>query len=308
MQSTSRRAFLGGRRMASTPWGQFCQRVRRTVQGEFAEFRIDGSAGSARLTLEQAGDIHHVRALCEQYDVVLALDGLALPSRPRDLPVVWVRPGKGLSRLQPVEAGSSQWFVQPGCTLGQLAQAGLHQFSLLPAHVSVASWLADRSLVDYASGRTAASGLLHASLVLGDGEVVTLGPFGRDNRRALQGLRLQQLVPALFRLAAREDWRAGLQSDLWPGRYRLDVLMQGDADINLAQLCLGHGGDLGWVQWVVLDANAPGNLEDGAQARQYYSQEAVEEAGFGALAMDLDWEVKALFDPQRVLSDPGQQL
>lgn len=308
MQSSSRRAFLGGRRQASTPWGQFCQRVRRSVQGEFAEFRIEGSAGNARLTVEDAADIHHVRALCEAYDVILGLDGLALPARARDLPVVWLRPGKGLARMQPVAPGSRKWFVQPGCTLGELAGAGLRQFADLPAHLSVAAWLADRSLVDYAPGRTAASGVEHLSLMLGDGEVVTLGPFGRDDRKALQGLRLQQLVPALFRLAVRPEWRAGLQAGFWPGRYRLDVLMREDAPINLAQLCLGHGGDLGWVQWLVLDADAEGMAAPDAPAAQYYGEEMLEQAGFAAQAMEMDHEVKSLFDPGRVLSDPGQQL
>lgn len=306
MHSPSRRAFLSGRRLSQSPWERFCERLRRTVTGEFIEFQVEGTAGSGRLTVHQTGDVHHVRTLCDEYGVVLALDGLSMPWRHPDQPVIWVRPGKGMSKFQRLEGSPSKWFVQPGCTLGELVNAGFSQFKPLPPQTTVAAWLADRTLSDYAIGKTGQSGVEHVALLLGDGNVVTLGPFGEDNAKPLSGLRLQQLVPALFRLAAGPDAQACLQADFWPSRYRLDALVgRAGSTINLAHLCLGQGGDLGWVEWVVLDADG---LQPALHQQHHFSTDAVEQAGWGDAASTLDWEVKSLFDPHSVFSSSGQDL
>lgn len=306
MESTSRRAFLGGRSLARTPWGQFCQRLRRTITGEFIEYQVAGAAGSGRLTAQHATDVHHARALCNEYGVVLRLDGLAMPVRQADQPTIWVRPGKGLAGFSRLEENSNTWFVQPGCTLGDLSEAGLEQLGHLPPHTTVAAWIADRTLSDYATGRTFRSGLQHASLLLGDGEAVNLGPFSAQNTKPLDGLRLQTLVPALYRLASGLDATTCLNGDFWPSRYRLDALMPVNTHTqNLAHLCLGHGGDLGWLEWAVID----GDMLDPAQEQAgYFSTDLLEEQGLGDAATTLDWEIKALFDPDRVFPDYGQDL
>lgn len=306
MQLSSRRAFLRGRRLAQTPWEQFCQRLRRTVSGEFIEFQIDGTANSGRITVQDTTDIHHIRALCREYGIVLALDGLSVPTRYKDQSVIRVRPGKGLSRFSRLDEGSNRWFVQPGCTMGELSTAGLEQLSHLPPQMTVAVWLADRTLSDYAIGRTSRSGLEHVSLLLGDGQSVHLGPFSVNNTKPLDGLRLQQLVPALFRLAVGDDAKTCLNTDFWPARYRLDALMPVSGAVqNLAHLCLGHGGDLGWIEWLVLDADT---LDLSADQAGGFSTGRVEQAGKGNAATMLDWEIKALFDPDRVFPDYGQDL
>lgn len=306
MHSSSRRAFLHGRRPARTPWEQFCQRLRRTVTGEFIDYQVANTAGSGRLTAQDATDIHHVRALCSEYGVVLRLDGLAMPVRQADQPTIWVRPGKGLSRFSRLDENSNTWFVQPGCTLGALSEAGLEQFDHLPPHTTVAAWIADRTLSDYAIGRTFRSGLEHVSLRLGDGQAINLGPFSVQNTKPLDGLRLQQLVPALYRLASAPDATACLEGGFWPSRYRLDALMPVNTQTqNLAHLCLGHGGELGWIEWVVIDGDTLDPAQDQAGC---FSTDLIEPQSVVDAASTLDWEIKALFDPGRVFPDSGQDL
>lgn len=306
MQSTSRRAFLHGRRLPQTPWEQFCQRLRRTVVGDFIEFKGEGAVATGRLTAQHTTDIHHVRALCREYGVVLALEDLSMPTRKKDQHTVWVRPGKGLSGFSRLDEDSNRWFVQPGCTLGALADAGLKQLSHLPPKMTVAAWLADRTLSDYAPGCTFRSGLEHASVLLGDGQIVNLGPFSILNTKPLDGLRLQQLVPALFQLGAGASATACLGTGFWPSRYRLDALMpvSGHGQ-NLAHLCLGHGGDLGWVEWVVIDADT---LDPASDQAGCFSTELAELEGLAAAASTLNKQIKELFDPDGVFPHNGQDL
>ncbi|MGB3289801.1 MAG: hypothetical protein WBA83_11030 [Burkholderiaceae bacterium] len=308
MQSSSRRAFLTGRRSSQTPWEAFCQRLRNTVSGTFFEFDKGDGPGRARLVPKQASDVHKARALCAEYQVMLALDGVPHSARLDERPVLWVEPGRDLGNCQRLEPGSSKWFVQPGCLLGELEAAGLTQFADLPCHITVAAWLADRSLCDWPAGQTARSGVVHASVLLADGASVSLGPFGADNKKPLEGARLQQLVPSLFQLGADADARACAQHRLWPARYRLDALIPASGEtVNLAHLLLGHGGDLGWLEWVVIDESLAQPGSEPAYADRYTSGRAAAcdllvEAG------DLDARVKALFDPSDLFPYPGQDI
>lgn len=306
MHSPSRRAFLHGRRLSQTPWGQFCQRLRRTVSGEFTEFNLAESAASGRLIAQHSSDIHHVRALCKEYGVVLALDGVALPTRPVGQPIVWVRPGSALARFERLESNGNRWFLQPGCTLGELVTAGFTPFQGLPPQTTVAAWLADRTLCDYAIGQTGRSGLEHLRVVLGDGTAVTLGPFGEHDSKPLDGLRVQQMVSALFRLAAGDKVSSLLNAQFWPARYRLDALMRvNDAPVNLSHLLLGHGGDLGWVDWVVINAD---RLDPLGGLDNRFSSDLADLEGWRDTAEALDSSVKSLFDPDTVFSTAGQNL
>ncbi|QAA92564.1 hypothetical protein [Pollutimonas thiosulfatoxidans] len=308
MQSNSRRAFLTGRRSSQTPWEAFCQRLRNVATGTFYQFEMPGGGDSARLMPKQASDVHHARALCAEYGVVFALDGMSHPARMDDQLVLWVEPGKDLGRCQRLEEGSTRWFVQPGCLLGDLVDAGLTQFQDLPCHISVAAWLADRTLCDWETGATADSGLVYASVLLADGTVAGLGPFGEANAKPLEGARLQRMVPALFQLAAGDHAAQCAASSSWPGRYRLDALKPASGQTpNLAHLLLGHGGDLGWVDWLVIDEQ-----EVQPQSEPPYSQRftASRATGLGLElpASELDTQVKALFDAEGLFPHPGQDL
>ncbi|MYN13191.1 hypothetical protein GSY71_08545 [Pusillimonas sp. TS35] len=308
MQSSSRRAFLTGRRALSDPWQAFCQAMRRNVEGSFFELDTHGGAPAARLVPKQPGDVRKARALCERHAVILALDGVPGAARLDDEAVLWVDPGRALGRCERLEPGSPQWFVQPGCLLGELEAAGLTAFADLPCHISVAAWLADRTLCDWPSGQTHESGIVHASVLLGDGEVVTLGPFGEHNRKPLDGIRLQQLIPALFQLSTQAAGRACRAQPAWPARYRLDALAPVDGQaVNLAHLLLGHGGDLGWVEWLVIDERLARPLAEQPYDARYAAGRAVA-LGLEAEAGELDAAVKSLFDPHCRLSHPGQSL
>ena len=325
MQSEGRRAFLRGRRPPSSSWDVFCNRLRAVVAGTFNILDAGPDRQAARLILQQPADAHHARRLCAEFGVCMVLDGVA-SAAVQDAPVLWVRPGRGIAACRRLEPDGSRWFVQPGCLVGELEAAGLSCFSELPAHLTVAAWLADRSLCNWATGCTLDSGVVHASALLADGTSVSLGAFGTDNRKALDNLRLQQLIPALFSLSSGEDARVCGEWRSWPTRYRLDALQPaGDRSLNLAHLLLGHGGDLAWLEWVVIDSELarPGAgsqlpLELPGVEQDVY----IDEGGAGWMdgggsspcdavtvaraAQDVDAAVKRLFDPDNLFPHPGQ--
>ncbi|TEA71786.1 hypothetical protein ERD78_17725 [Allopusillimonas soli] len=308
MLSQSRRAFLTGRRTPQDAWQAFCQAMRRTIDGTFYEFDRGDGPGSARLTPKQASDVHKARALCGEHGVLFALDDVARAARQDELPVLWVDPGRSLGLCQRLEPDGPLWFVQPGCLLGELEAAGMTAFAELPCHITVASWLADRCLCDWPAGETFRSGVVQASVLLDDGVVVNLGPFGERNRKPLDGARLQRLIPALFQLSAESAARDCRGEVAWPARYRLDALSPAAGHtVNLAHLILGHGGDLGWLEWVVIDERLAMPLAE-RPYEQRFSVSRADDAGLAAQAGELDMRMKALFDPESRFPHPGQDL
>lgn len=298
MESSARRAFLTGRRAAQTPWEEFLRKLRHRARGRVFDF--NAPAGSARLVPEDMADVHSARTLCQEFGIRLALDGVQHSTRMDEQAVLWVEPGLAMARFERLSEGDTRWFVQPGCLLGDLEEAGLHQFKDLPCHLTVAAWLADREWCDWDTGRTADSGLVHASVLLNDGTQGNLGAFGDASQKPLGTARLQQLIPHLFELSTSEPvGRLGGQA-IWPARYRLDALTpQAGRTVNLAHLLLGHGGDLGWVEWIVLDERAPV-----FEQRPYHDRYFQREAGEDAAA--LDRQVKLMFDALGIFPDPGQ--
>lgn len=299
MESPARRAFLTGHRADQTPWESLMQRLRRGIVGKLFDFETP--MGSARLVPGEMADVYRARTLCQELGVRLALDAVPHSSRLDEGPVLWVEPGLAMSRFQRLSEDDTRWFVQPGCLIGDLEQAGLHQFVDLPCHLTVAAWLADRELCDWRAGHTADSGLVHASLLLNDGTQANLGAFGEANHKPLDNLRLQQMIPKLFDLSTAASTAQLREQALWPGRYRLDALApQEGTPVNLAHLLLGHGGDLGWVEWVVLDERAPQYVAHEYKERFFQRRVSTD-------AQALDRQVKQLFDPMGVFPDPGQR-
>lgn len=325
MQSEGRRAFLRGRRPPSSPWEVFCNRLRNAVAGTLTPLDAGPDRQAARLLLQQPADAHHARRLCAEFGVCMALEGVS-PAAPHDGPVLWMRPGRDISAFKRLEPEGSRWFVQPGCLVGELEAAGLTCFAELPAHMTVAAWLADRSLCNWATGHTEDSGVVHASALLADGNSVSLGAFGTDNRKALDSIRLQQLIPALFSLSSSQDARECSQWRSWPARYRLDALFPAPGrTLNLAHLLLGHGGDLAWLEWVVIDSDLarpetgtnlplelPGVSQDFTDDDSDMSwggeggATPCDAVAVARAAQDIDAAVKQLFDPQGVFPHPGQ--
>ncbi len=72
--------------------------------------------------------------------------------------------------------------------------------------------------------------------------------------------------------------------------------------INLAHLLLGHGGELGWVEWLVFDERA------GSPAERPYELRYGHRPGTDAAAGDMDQAVRALFDPDGVFPEQGQRF
>ena len=306
MVSSSRRAFFTGRRPAQTAWGQFSQRLQRVIAGTFHDDGEYDGCGRGRLCAGGPADVRHARELCAGYGVVLVLDGIDYPSFPVGQSVLRVDPGRAQGQCQTMPDAPHLWFVQPGCLVGELQQAGLRQFDDFPGYLSVAACVADRTLMNWPTGQTWRSGLMLASVLLADGSTGVLGAFGADNRQPLENLTLQNLVPGLFRLAADAPARDCAKAGYWPGRYRLDALMpEAGRVVNLSHVLLGHGGDLAWIDWMVFesipDPVTPPVLQD-------WGRQAGQPGDLWYTAQGIDVQVKGLFDPGGIFPHPGQDL
>ena len=302
MHSESRRAFLSGRRQIKqvSAWDQFCLQLSQKAEGE----KVITGEEQMRFVPETPADVHHARNLCGQHQVTIGLEGVPHRHHEDTLETLWIDPKK-LNQFQILQAEAGQWFVQPGCLLGELSQAGLQGLAAWPADWTIAAWLLDRHSQSWRTGHTHLSGVIHASLLMDDGTVSSLGAFGQNNTKPLNTPRLRQLVPQLFQLQTGQAGQACLAQPTWSARYRLDALqpVQADRDLNLAHLLLGSGGDLGWLEWVVLDARvlADVGLYEQAQAG------VVSEKSLQILAMDVDMEMKQCFDPKGCFTHPAQE-
>lgn len=314
MRSASRRAFLTGKRVEKSPWENFLARLRRRVEGQVQDLQTDN--GTARLIPAQMQDVYSARSLCIEYGITMALDGLPKPSRLDEAPLLWVDPGSAMAKFNRLGPDDTRWFVQPGCLIGELEQAGLSQFKDQPPHLTVAAWLADRQSCDWGFANTRKSGLVHAMLMLADGTHANLGAFGIKNQKPLDNMRVQAMIPKLFELAAgldnlgeqvierqenTENQAVGNNEVLFDCKYRLDALKPADGLINLSHLLLGHGGELGWVEWLVLDENQGEPITRPYDVR-YGNRQLTVKSNFTN-----DLKVRALFDPDGLFPDKAQK-
>ena len=164
-------------------------------------------------------------------------------------------------------------------------------------------WAIERhpTLVALARGNLARAQVTNVHVLLGDGTQANLGAFGLRNQKPLDNIRVQQMIPRLFELAGAADAEQVGAGPAWDARYRLDALRPADgAGINLAHLLLGHGGDLGWVEWMVLDERAPAAAPRPYE-RRYFKR------GPAPASSVLDRAVKDLFDAARLFPAPGQR-
>lgn len=276
----SRRAFLTGRRTPASPWGQFCARLSRTCVGKV---RWDQDAQSRQAWLEpaRAVDVMHAQALCGELGVQLLLLGSeATPDLAR--PILWVDSRSDAAQLELVDHTSGLWRVDAGVTLATLRQQGVGIFARSSAQAvinvhgiqatdaagtvnavemantanqTLAQWFASPF-----SGSLMHSGIVRAEVLLADGTLELLGPFGAQASTPLRSLSLQSKIPKLFELAQSSQAALCAQSERWPLRYRLDALMPQSGDsLNLAWLFQGHGGSLAWLQtlWLQTPTLAP---------------------------------------------------
>ncbi|ARP91727.1 hypothetical protein CAL14_16705 [Bordetella genomosp. 9] len=283
----SRRAFLLGRPTPRTPWQAFGDRLRRLCAGDFE--RVAGVEADAGNRDEEAGrgqppglrwapadgaDVRVARSLCAEFGVRMALAAGAMPSAscataqrsdagrwvPAEAgdarPILWIDP-RHLNRLARVPGPRPLWRAEPGVTLGQLAAAGLPQFTHAEPGRMLADWFADRSAAAWPTGRGDFSGIHAAEVMLADGAVDRLGPFGAQDGEPLRTAALQRLVPELFRLASSTQAEWCRTQPAWPACYRIDALVPcPPASINLAQALHGHGGSLVWLESLALTVPA----------------------------------------------------
>ena len=335
-----------GRRTPATPFEQFCARLARTCLGRVRTEALKAPAAQApQAWLEPVRheDVAHARALCQEYRVALRLDGDPRPTA-RAQATLWVSPQTEGATFSLVDAQAGIWKADAGCTVAQLTETGVFAGMVLPPELSLAQWLAWPETLpsvlrgaalrdnDRARGQPSASGgglgicepesvmlqalrlVERAEVLLADGTVEMLGPFGATAQAPLRSLTVQRLVPKLFELAGSEAAHRCAQVTPWPARYRLDALMATAAhEPNLAQLFFGHQGRLGWVQTLWLRrADTPNETKHGAQNKeQEVNQDEIAERTFdGAaaqtecvhatllqLSTHLDQELKHILDP-----------
>jgi hypothetical protein len=265
----------------------------------------DAARPQAWLRPLREADIFHARALCAEYGVCLALDGTALPAAPLPRGLLWVEPGTDWAELRPVAGAQGGWRADGGCRIAALQDAGVTTLAGVDRTQSVAGWFASRAAADWAPGAGWRSGIHRVEVLLADGTVATLGPFGANAREPLDSLTVQQMVPRLFELAGAEPACVWAQQARWPARLRLDVLNPPlGAEVNLAWLLAGHGGCLAWVRAVWFTGNPPATRLASPVDKTQVPAGSTDLPGSETLAAAqvLDLEVKRIVDPQGVFT------
>jgi hypothetical protein len=158
----------------------------------------------------------------------------------------------------------------------------------LPPELTLAQWFAWPKTVR-SEAPDAVRLIEQAEVLLADGTVEVLGPFGATSLAPLRSLSMQRLVPKLFELAGSDAAQRCAQATLWPACYRLDALIATPTrEPNLAQLLFGHQGRLGWVQalWLKRADALPQVLRLAPASEQDRE-----------FASHLDQELKRILDP-----------
>lgn len=293
----SRRAFLIGRRTPATPWGQFCARLSRVCVGR-VQWDQEPQTSQAWLYPARDIDVQHAQALCGQLGVQLILmDSQACPDPER--PILWVDSHAEGAHSELEDPSARLWRVEAGVTLGTLYQKGVGMFAEDPAlresSLTIAQWFAQPF-----AGNLRQSGIVQAEVLLADGTLERLGPFGAKGSAPLKSLSMQRNIPRLFELAQSRDAALCAQYQEWPSRYRLDALMSQAGDSpNLAWLFVGHGGSLAWLQtvWIqTAECSLPDQHVSGDQAIADQGLDAV----VGYASVLLDQSIKKILDPAGV--------
>lgn len=288
MQNPSRRAFLGGKTPQLPPWEQFLLELKRKTQGSVSA--LEGGSAQALCTVAVSTDVYHARQLCQTFGVKLYVGRGQELSEDVFEPVLWLDVA-ALNQLMPVHEDKKQWFMQAGVTVAQLREVGFAIPSEVPASMWVIEWLGCKQYQSYALEHLEHSGIVHASLLMADGSLSSLGLFGVKNTKPLNTPTLRAVVPQLFQLANTSLVEELLSLPQWPAQYRLDIFNAANSSLNLAHLLLGAKQDLGVLDWVVLDQTQWQAAPFGLELVELPIEQQVS-------AQELDAAVKTLFDPE----------
>jgi hypothetical protein len=296
VMATSRRNFLFGRKSSASPWGQFCARLARTTQGAFS-CHEDLARQVGRLMPAREQDIFHAHALCSEYGVQFWLDGL--PTEPPEhKPILWVQAGCAWATAEPLAQRDETpeiWRVEAGYGISGLLAHGFDWLQDVNSTWSIAQWLASPQASGWGYGQGATSGIVKVRVLMADGTVADLGPFGAQATEPLQSITVQKLVPKLFELTHTDIARACSSHLSWPGRLRLDALTPlASQEINLSHLLTGHAGSLVWLLCVWLEKTPQAAYTKlGSQSAQ---TAALSNPQLSEL-LELDVKIKNAFDP-----------
>jgi hypothetical protein len=238
----------------------------------------------------------HAQVLCLELGVqLILLNSDACPDPER--PILWVDSRAEWAQLELVDAAAGLWRADAGVTLWSLHQQGVGIFSdtfdATHAHQTLAQWFASPF-----DGRLSGSGIVLAEVLLADGTLEMLGPFGASGSRPLRSLSLQKKIPRLFELAQSPQAALCAKCEAWPLRYRLDGLMSQSGDSpNLAWLFQGHGGSLAWLQTIWLQKPMPASMLTESVPS---FQDSADLAPIGQAAFELDQSIKQTLDPTGV--------
>jgi hypothetical protein len=166
-------------------------------------------------------------------------------------PRLWIESGSAWAAAAPTDTTGLLWRAEAGCKLNVLQAAGVQALQDADPEQTVAQWLASDRSAQWPTGQGARSGIAQVQVMLADGTIAVLGPFGASATEPLRSLTVQKMIPKLFELAGSDVALLCAQAANWPVSFRLDALMPAPGnEVNLAWLFAGHGARLGWVQAV----------------------------------------------------------
>jgi hypothetical protein len=220
-------------------------------------------------------------------DGVITKESLASDKSPR----LWIESGSAWAAAAATDATGLLWRADAGCKLNVLQAAGIQALQGADPEQTVAQWLASDLSAQWPTGQGACSGIVRVQMMLADGTIAVLGPFGASAKEPLRSLTVQKMIPKLFELAGSEVAVRCAQAAHWPLSFRLDALMPAvGTEVNLAWLFAGHGARLGWLQavWFARDC----------MIEKTHMPAATEEPVVSAQqCAELTQQLKASFDP-----------
>ena len=286
-----RRSFLNFKNTSpDEPWAKFCTRLRRFAHGQW-ESLSDSADGypQARLLLERELEFEHARALAQEYDIALVLDG-ALPfGRLTGRPGLWLNYSPELGEID--FFSDEACLAGAGTLVGTLLEQGYEQFIGVPSYLNLAQWFADPQYHDVRPGLSFLSGVERIQVVFANGDAAVVGGFGVNDDSPLNIPLLNKAIPQLFELLQKKPVQEALGLDRWSYAYRFEALQKKLVEPNIARIFQGHRGSLLWVQSLVI-RKIP-------QTERYLlSPEQWSEAyDSGDCGGDADNQIKSLFDP-----------